>query len=375
VRAGVGLFYDVGTGRAGQSFGDTPPYTSTSFLFGVPLPLDESAGDGVPAAPEPPYETLFVSSPNLKLPLTVQWSAGVEQPLGTRQLLSASLVGAAGRRLLHGSLLEQPNERFTLVHVTENKSRSDYRALQIQFQRRLVDGLQGHAAYTLARSTDDASTDSSYTLLAGSDLEAEHAPSDFDVRQSFNFGFSYDVPALVGRSRLGSRLLGRWSVDAIFRARTAAPVNVLLDEEERFDGFTNATRPDLVPGVPLYLADPNVAGGRRLNRAAFSPARGRQGSFARNSLRGFAVSQLDVALRRHFALNQNLKLTLRAEVYNALNHPNFGDPVTNLERGLFGEATQMLGRSLGTGGVSGGLIPVYQIGGPRSIQLAVKLQF
>jgi hypothetical protein len=237
--------------------------------------------------------------------------------------------------------------------------------------------LQGHAAYTLARSTDDASNDSSYTLVAAaaSDAGAERAPSDFDVRQSFNFGFTYDVPTLAGRGGVSRHLLARWSVDAIFRARAAAPVNVLLDEEERFDGFTNATRPDLVPGVPLYLADPNVAGGRRLNRAAFSPARGRQGSFARNSLRGFGVSQLDVALRRHFALNQNLKLTLRAEVYNALNHPNFGDPVTNLERGLFGEATQMLGRSLGTGGISGGLAPVYQIGGARCVQLAVRLQF
>ncbi len=35
----------------------------------------------------------------------------------------------------------------------------------------------------------------------------------------------------------------------------------------------------------------------------------------------------------------------------------------------------MLGRSLGSGGVNGGLSPLYQIGGPRSLQLAVKLQF
>ncbi|HEY0078217.1 MAG TPA: carboxypeptidase regulatory-like domain-containing protein [Pyrinomonadaceae bacterium] len=375
LRAGVGVFYDLGTGRAGQSFGDTPPYASTSFIFGVPLPLHEPSADGVPAPPDTPYGTLFVSSPKLKLPLTIQWSASVEQPFGDRQLLSASLVGAAGRRLLRGSLLEEPNERFTLLHVTENGARSDYRALQIQFQRRLAKGLQGHAAYTLARSTDDASNDSSYTLLAGSDLEAEYAPSDFDVRQSVSFGFSYDVPPLVGRRSFGKHLFKSWSIDAIFRARTAAPVNVLLTDEERFDGFTNATRPDLVPGAALYLADPGVAGGRRLNRAAFSPARGSQGTLARNSLRGFPVSQLDLALRRHIALSQNLKLTLRAEVYNALNHPNFGDPVTSLERGLFGEATQMLGRSLGTGGINGGLTPVYQIGGARCVQLAVRLQF
>ena len=42
---------------------------------------------------------------------------------------------------------------------------------------------------------------------------------------------------------------------------------------------------------------------------------------------------------------------------------------------LFGQATQMLGASLGAGGQTGGLNPLYQIGGPRSAQLALKLMF
>jgi hypothetical protein len=46
-----------------------------------------------------------------------------------------------------------------------------------------------------------------------------------------------------------------------------------------------------------------------------------------------------------------------------------------LSSSLFGQSTQMLGRSLGNGGINGGLSPLYQIGGPRSIQLALKLQF
>jgi hypothetical protein len=46
-----------------------------------------------------------------------------------------------------------------------------------------------------------------------------------------------------------------------------------------------------------------------------------------------------------------------------------------LSNNLFGQSTQMFGRSLGTGGINGGLSPIYQIGGPRSTQLALKLQF
>jgi len=47
----------------------------------------------------------------------------------------------------------------------------------------------------------------------------------------------------------------------------------------------------------------------------------------------------------------------------------------NLSSGLFGQSTQMLGRSLGTGGQVGGLNPMYQIGGPRSVQLALRFLF
>jgi hypothetical protein len=135
-------------------------------------------------------------------------------------------------------------------------------------------------------------------------------------------------------------------------------------------------RPDLVPGVPVYLKDPAVAGGRRINRDAFSvPAELRQGTLAYNALRGFGVSQLDMALRRQFDLGERLKLQFKVEVFNLFNHPNFGNPVNVLSSSSFGQSTQMLGRSLGNGGINGGLSPLYQIGGSRSIQLAVRLQF
>lgn len=59
----------------------------------------------------------------------------------------------------------------------------------------------------------------------------------------------------------------------------------------------------------------------------------------------------------------------------SFNHPNFGPPANYMTSPLFGQATQMLGASLGAGGQTGGLNPLYQIGGPRSAQLALKLMF
>ncbi len=117
-------------------------------------------------------------------------------------------------------------------------------------------------------------------------------------------------------------------------------------------------------------------GGKIFNMAAFTaPAAGQQGDFGRNVLRGFGAWQADVALQRQFRITESMGLRFRAEFFNIFNHPNFGNPENTLGDPLFGFSTQTLASSLGSGGANGGFNPLYQIGGPRSIQLALKLQF
>jgi hypothetical protein len=183
-----------------------------------------------------------------------------------------------------------------------------------------------------------------------------------------------------------------WSVDTMFTARSATPVNVTISRDLGFGSIP--VRPDLVAGIPLYLTDPTVPEGQRFNNTVVStnqrgpfliPATARQGTLGRNALRGFPIWQLDLALRRQFNLSERVNLQLRAEFFNIFNHPNFGDPPGSLAsvsstgvityQSAFGVSSAMLGRSLGSGGVSGGFNPLYQVGGPRSIQLAVRLQF
>jgi hypothetical protein len=124
-------------------------------------------------------------------------------------------------------------------------------------------------------------------------------------------------------------------------------------------------------------------GGKAFNPAAFiappvDPTTGMflQGNLARNALRGFGAAQWDFAVHRDFPISHSLKLQFRAEMFNLLNHPNFGQPDGNLNDPNFGTSTQILSQSLGGGNISGGgLNPLYQLGGPRSIQLALKLDF
>ena len=76
-----------------------------------------------------------------------------------------------------------------------------------------------------------------------------------------------------------------------------------------------------------------------------------------------------------FHLAEKINLRFRSEFFNIFNHPNFGPPDNTLTDALFGRSTQTLASGLGSGGANGGFNPLYQIGGPRSIQLALKLVF
>ncbi len=165
-------------------------------------------------------------------------------------------------------------------------------------------------------------------------------------------------------------MLRNWSLDAIVCAQSALLLSVIVQDSVTLAGTRKVIRPNLVLGAPLYIEDTLVAGGRRINRSAFqAPPTGQQGNLGRNTLRGFPLYQLDLALRRQFNLTENTAIQFRAEAFNLFNHPNFANPINDLSNGLFGQSTQMLGRSLG------GLSPLYQIGGPRSLQFALRLQF
>jgi hypothetical protein len=128
--------------------------------------------------------------------------------------------------------------------------------------------------------------------------------------------------------------------------------------------------------VPLELFGSQYAGRKIFDRAAFTPApKGQQGDFGRNVLRGFGATQADVAVQRPFHVTEDVGLLFRSEFFNIFNHPNFGSPNNNLTSPLFGHSMETLASSLGSGGANGGFNPLYQIGGPRSIQLALKLRF
>jgi hypothetical protein len=373
LRGGAGLFYDLGNAATLWAFDANAPFISTVLRYGVRYPLsaaDAAAPPYMPATGTP--DTIVAVDPNLQLPYTWQWNAAVEQSLGPHQTLTVTYVGAAGRRLLQrqyfASLPGVPS--ITGGSLITSDGTSAYRALQVQFQRRLSHGLAGLASYSWAHAQDAQSDD--LNLVDDQDLWGD---ADFDVRHSVAAGLTYDLPK--PRRAALARLLGDCGIDAMLRASSAYPFTPRGPMFVMGDGTMVSALPDVVPGAPIWIADPAAAGGRRLNPDAFTlPAAGQQGNAGRNRLRGFPFSQVDLAIRRAFALRGGLRLSVRAEAFNVLNHPNFLNPSADHRLGTpdFGRATQMANR--GFGGVQGPTLQqFYESGGPRSMQLSVRLEF
>jgi hypothetical protein len=160
------------------------------------------------------------------------------------------------------------------------------------------------------------------------------------------------------------------------RARTGFPIDVLAGENSFGFGFDNAPRPDLAPGVPVWIADPGVPGGRRLNRAAFAlPSDAVTGNLGRNAIRGAGLAQVDLGVERRFDLSDSSSLRVGVRAYNATWARAFGDPVRVLASPLFGQPVSMSSLMFGTGRPISGITPAFQAGGPRTVEVSVSWIF
>lgn len=382
IRGGFGLFYDLGYAFAGTALSPTNyPFARSRTVIGRDISDPVFLTPVGPQNTNPPYPRLFSFSDGFQLPYTLQYSLTVEQPFGNSNSLSLAYVGATGRRLSRVESLRAQtlqNADFTRIDVVSNAAASDYDSLQAQFTRRMAKGLQALLSYTWSKSLDTASDESTNNLYAPSSRvspNSDRGPSSFDVRHAFTGSASYDLPAPSAYG-LARTLIRGFALDSVVRLRTALPVTVVTNKDPLGLGLTNVARPDRVSGVPLYLDSDTLPGGRRFNPAAFDAttplAQARQGTLGRGTLRGFNLSQVDLSLRRRFSLTERLWLDFRADAFNVFNTPNFANPTGVMTSPNFGRSTAIL--STGIAGASG-QNPLFVVGGPRSMQLSLKIQF
>jgi hypothetical protein len=403
VRAGFGLFYDLGySGSLAYLMSLGFPYSRASEVGPAPLNLD------LPIYQPPPFTTTINTTahtisgvdPHLRLPLTYEWNAAFERELGANQSITATYVGAYGQNLPYKVDIVPLGTQSSTIATVLNGAPSHYNALQLQFKRRMARGLQALFSYTLAKSTDsdDGLPGLSYFPSLSAVTLPPITPSDFDIRNSASAAVSYEIPSpYEWGGQAAQATLSGWALYGIWRVSSGPPLDVQMGTISPTLGETNL-RPALT-GQPVWIPDGTQPAGKALNPNAFTlPPNGVSDDALRNSIRSpYGINQIDLALRRRFNITEHVKLDFRAEYFNILNHPMFGggttlgtslapqtywgfcasQPCTGQQVPGFGKVTPgyTLNVGLGGGGGSGGQSALYAIGGNRSCQLTLKLTF
>jgi Carboxypeptidase regulatory-like domain len=188
----------------------------------------------------------------------------------------------------------------------------------------------------------------------------EKGNSDYDARQVFTANFAYEVP--FGRKHW----YGGWQWSGTSVARSGLPLNVTVTRKagDVVDGnVLSPQRPNLVPGVPLYLDYGST--GKWLNPAAFAvPAVGTWGNLGRDVLRAPGLFQIDSALSKRIPVSERMAVELGVEGFNLLNHPQLAAPAANISStSNFGKITAPINTS-----------PVGA-GTPRQFQFLARFSF
>ena len=336
LRAGFGVYYglastEIGNLDIGQAY---YPFTSEAIYSNSPFPPPGNENQPLPITPPNIQngDTLAGFDPHLNLPYALEWNFALEQSLGSAQTFTLSYVGASDKRTLESENIVNPNPNYAAAALIANTGSLSYNALQAQFQRRLTNGLQALVSYSWSHVIDTGSY-GSYSNGSFANVNANRGDSDYDLRNVFTTAITYKVPEW--KNNLFTRAFtGGWATDDVVQLRTGPPISV---QDANFSGLSQTLaatviRPDVVPGQAQYLYGSQYPGGKALNPASFTdppvdPTTGdpiRQGNLGRNARRALGLSQWDFAARREFPIHERLKLQFRAELFNILNHPNFG---------------------------------------------------
>ncbi len=248
------------------------------------------------------------------------------------------------------------------VDIKRDIGSSTYHALGISLERRFMNGLSLQTRYTYGHSINDGSVGGGESNGPENVncLPCDKGPSIFDIRHNFTANAIYELPFGPGKTYLDhpgvlGKIVGGWSVSSIGLWHTGHPLTVVMDLTNNISNpanpFLNSTnalpdtlllpdgndqttqRPDIVPGVPLYLPGAGHNGVPLFNPAAFRlPPQNAEGFFTRfgnepNGLfRALPYWQIDFALMKETRLTERFSMQFGVQAFNVLNHTQLGDP-------------------------------------------------
>jgi hypothetical protein len=369
IRTGYGTSYY--TGR----FGFTGGTLSTQFPViynvqeGVPGNFRiEGTQDSLPVVPfmdipptgiiQPaPNQGFFTIPRNNPIPFVHSYSFTIQRLLPASVVADIAYVGTLGRRIpgqrelnfalpgtgAAGLVFNQAFGRTASVAERANAYNNNYNSLQINVQRRFIQGLAFGAAYTWSRALG-VGDDQPGFVIPGFVRQRHYGPAGFDRTHMLTVNHLWELPFGKGKrwgnSGLSSWLFGGWQLNGILRFVTGTPFSIVADAgpcncpgNGNFADVVGRTRRlgGIGPGQLFF------------DTGAFAaPGPNRFGNAGRNIVRGPGFGNYDFSVFRTFPIQEKAKLEFRAEFYNLTNSPRFANPVNNVNAGNFGQITSTL---------------------------------
>jgi hypothetical protein len=388
VRGGFGMMYERIQGNDMYNAGPNVPFSTNINFSNVELGgAGTQLSNGQPlVAPITVATITGLDKVNNKLPLSYQYSAGVQRALSARTVLAVQYVGNQNRNqnayletnlpdlatqipALFANNNADYNKRvqylgFHSIRQTENLQKSHYNGFQAELHSQIHQDLQLQAAYTLSRAIDPATGNNGVGDLNNFDnpynLNYDSGPSGLDRTHIAFVNFIYDIPFLRNSSnKLLKSTVGGWQVSGIVTLTSGEPIHIseggITNCAQGANNPTSCTGSLIGTGnitsiIPNADNRPNVSGSVRypktvtswFDKSAFSPTvAGTFGNLPFNSIRGPGRQNWNLALFKSFVFSESRgsKLEFRAEFFNAFNHTEFNNVSNTFTNGDFGAIT------------------------------------
>jgi hypothetical protein len=221
------------------------------------------------------------------------------------------------------------------VNTDESNGNSTYHAMQLWLNRRFSERLAFQVAYTWGHAISDVSL-TSFTNSTSDpfNFAADKGDADLDRRHTFVSNLVYELPGFQRWGKTAHYILGNWQVNGIASYFGATPIDVITGVNTIGTASAVGQRPNYT-GAPLYLNTNDST--RHLNPAAFAtPAAGQLGTLGKGSVRGKAITNIDLSFAKNWRFKERYNIQFRTEFFNLLNTANFVGFDTDLRNASFG---------------------------------------
>jgi outer membrane receptor protein involved in Fe transport len=261
----------------------------------------------------------------------------------------------------------RPNGLYGTNLAVSNAAWSYYNAMQLEWTKRLSRNLNFQAAYTWSKAID---TTSEATAVGagdnnqnGNNARAGRGLSRFHTPHRFTLYGTYRLPFFSGQKGLLGQAFGGWQFSGVMKLAKGTPFTVTTTALDlNFDGFSESRPVILDPSILGNSVSHPATSRDALPRAAFralTSADFNTPIIGRNTFFLDGVKNVDLGITKIFSMPwEGHKLTVRADLFNAFNHVQYGFPSALTSNTNFGAITS-----------------TATLYAPRNIQVSLRYQF